>query len=162
MKAAVMGLDLGTTLCKCAAYDAAGRQLALASRWVDTDRTIPNGAQQQATDWIRAITGALSEAAQQMDAAVEVVAIGVSAHGPGVVLTDKDAAPLCPFAISVSYTHLDVYKRQTQNRNIPDLPAGRFAKSVPQIKHFIATAEISIVKQKRAGQKSGTDKRCRI
>ena len=99
MKAAVMGLDLGTTLCKCAAYDAAGRQLALASRWVDTDRTIPNGAQQQATDWIRAITGALSEAAQQMDAAVEVVAIGVSAHGPGVVLTDKDAAPLCPVAI---------------------------------------------------------------
>ncbi len=99
MRPVIMGLDLGTTLCKCAVYSLDGKQLIVASRPVETDHSIPNGAQQQPGDWISAITGVLADAARHMDGEMDVAAIGVSAHGPGVVFVDKHGASLCPVAI---------------------------------------------------------------
>jgi len=67
---------------------------------IATDRSVAGGAEQNPADWLEAILAVMSDIAAQLgDERVEIIAMGVSAHGPGVVLTNEDARPMLPCAI---------------------------------------------------------------
>lgn len=96
----LIGLDLGTTLCKSAVYDLQGIQLFSAAQPMFTNHTELNAAEQWPADWIYGIVQVLKETANFIHATgYSPAAIGLSAHGPGAVFVDKDEKPLCPVAI---------------------------------------------------------------
>lgn len=97
-----LGLDLGSTNAKAALYDEHGKLAGEQAVAYPTDFGQPGGAEQRISDW----TAALTQACRQVMSAAamnkvgkpadEVVAIGLSAHGPGVVLLDGAGKPLLP------------------------------------------------------------------
>lgn len=92
-----LGLDLGTTNAKAALYDGQGKLLGAQTVAYPTIYSEPGGAEQHLVDW----TDALTQACRQLmntsgDQARDLVAIGLSAHGPGVVLLDERGEPLLP------------------------------------------------------------------
>lgn len=100
MNEILIGLDLGTTLAKCAAYDTAGNELAAAVKPFPTNRRIENGAEQNPQDWTDALCAAMRDVSKRLGADTRrIAAIGVSAHGPGIVLVDEGGVPLLPCAI---------------------------------------------------------------
>ena len=100
MNKILVGLDLGTTFCKSIAYDMEGRKLSEASCPVMTDRSIENGAEQKPTDWILAIVDVMSKLTKSLaERAKNIVGMGVSSHGPGIVLTDAEGKVLLPCPI---------------------------------------------------------------
>ena len=92
-----LGLDLGTTNAKAALYDGQGKLIGAQTVAYSTAYSEPGGAEQRLVDW----TDALTQACHQLmsiigDQARDLVAIGLSAHGPGVVLLDERGQPLLP------------------------------------------------------------------
>ena len=92
-----LGLDLGTTNAKAAIYDGRGQLIGAQTVAYSTAYSEPGGAEQRLADW----TAALTQACRQLmsaigDRAHDLVAIGLSAHGPGVVLLDERGQPLLP------------------------------------------------------------------
>ncbi|HZW03496.1 MAG TPA: FGGY family carbohydrate kinase, partial [Anaerolineaceae bacterium] len=91
----VIGLDLGTTFCKAAAYELDGTLRASATAAIATRRPAPGWAEQDPLDWTAAIQAVLSECAASLGSdARAVAAIGVSSHGPGLIPTDEHFRPL--------------------------------------------------------------------
>lgn len=91
----LLGLDLGTTNAKAAAYDLQGTLVGMGTAGYPTAYPQPGWAEQRPADWV----GALGEAIQELMARLgarkaDLVAIGLSAHGPGVVLVDSNGQPL--------------------------------------------------------------------
>lgn len=92
-----LGLDLGTTNAKAALYDGQGKLIGAQTVAYPTAYSEPGGAEQRLADW----TDALTQACRQLmstsgDRAYNLVAIGLSAHGPGVVLLDEQGQLLLP------------------------------------------------------------------
>ena len=92
-----LGLDLGTTNAKAAIYDGRGQLIGAQTVAYSTAYSEPGGAEQRLADW----TAALTQACRQLmsaigDRAHDLVTIGLSAHGPGVVLLDERGQPLLP------------------------------------------------------------------
>ncbi len=95
MGSLIVGLDLGTTLCKAGAYELDGTLRASATTTIETYRPAPGWAEQDPLDWTAAIRGVLTDVAGQLKSdAQNVAAIGVSSHGPGLIPTDKHFRPL--------------------------------------------------------------------
>lgn len=91
----VVGLDLGTTFCKAAAYELDGTVRASATAAIETHRPGPGWAEQDPLDWTAAVRGVLMGVAGHLGYdAQNVAAIGVSSHGPGLIPTDKHFRPL--------------------------------------------------------------------
>jgi len=100
MQPILIGIDLGTTLCKCGAYDTVGNLICSTSHQISINHAIEGGAEQNPEEWISAITSVMTEIAQLLENRVhEIGAIGVSCHGPGIVLTDANGQVLLPCAI---------------------------------------------------------------
>jgi len=94
-EALFLGLDLGTTNAKAAAYDGRGQVVGVGTAGYPTAYPQPGWAEQRPADWVTALT----TATRQLMAALgsrkqDLVAIGLSAHGPGVVLVDGQGQPL--------------------------------------------------------------------
>ncbi len=90
-----LGLDLGTTNAKAAIYDGQGKLIGTQTVAYPTVYNEPGGAEQQVADWITALTQACRQLMSNMgDRARDLAAIGLSAHGPGVVLLDEWGQPL--------------------------------------------------------------------
>ena len=92
-----LGLDLGTTNAKAAAYDLHGNLVGERMVTYPTLYPHPGAAEQTIADWI----AALSTACRQLMALLgqdkeALLAIGLSAHGPGVILIDATGQPLLP------------------------------------------------------------------
>lgn len=100
MRPILIGLDLGTTLCKCGAFDTEGNLICSASHKITTNHEIAGGAEQDPAEWIAALQEVMTAVAGQLgEKRQDIVSIGLSCHGPGVVLTDEAGTPLLPCAI---------------------------------------------------------------
>jgi len=92
-----LGLDLGSTNAKAALYDAQGGLVGEQAVAYPTDFSRPGGAEQRLSDWTDALTHACRQVMNQAGAlADEVVAMGLSAHGPGVILLDDAGEAVLP------------------------------------------------------------------
>lgn len=100
MRPILIGLDLGTTLCKCGAFDAEGNLICSASHRITTNHAISGGAEQDPAEWVAALQRVMAAVAEQLgEKRKNIAAIGLSCHGPGVILTDEAGTPLLPCAI---------------------------------------------------------------
>lgn len=91
----VLGLDLGTTNAKAAAYTLAGALVGAGIASYPTTYPQPGWAEQRPADWQRALTAATQQLLAVLGSRKhDLVAIGLSAHGPGVVLVDEQGQPL--------------------------------------------------------------------
>lgn len=84
-----LGLDLGTTNAKAAAYDGRGTVVGTGVAAYPTIYPQPGWAEQRPADWLTALTTATQQLMATLgDRKADLIAIGLSAHGPGVVLVD--------------------------------------------------------------------------
>lgn len=91
----VIGLDLGTSRCKAAAYTLDGHEMGAAQMSVPTARPRQGWVEQDPADWRRIAIAVLRDVAEQLgDDRAGVRAIGVSAHGPSAVFASADLRPL--------------------------------------------------------------------
>lgn len=90
-----LGLDVGTTNVKAAGFLEDGRVVAAASQSYPTYYPQRGWAEQRPADWEAAITTTLRELLTELGAdAGRIVALGLSAHAPGLVPVDASGAPL--------------------------------------------------------------------
>ena len=95
MQPLVIGLDLGTTLCKATAFGMAGDSVATAQAQITTYREQPRWAEQDPQEWQGAILACLTEVATQLGQDVAAVrGLGLSCHGPCLILTDSSFTAL--------------------------------------------------------------------
>ncbi|MBX3065006.1 MAG: hypothetical protein KF726_18640 [Anaerolineae bacterium] len=91
----LLALDLGTTNAKAAVYDVQGTRLAEAAVSYPTYFPQPGWAEQRPADWTQALAAALRQVTAALgERANEMIGIGLSAHGPSLVLIDAEGAPL--------------------------------------------------------------------
>ena len=91
----IVGLDLGTTLCKAVAFQMDGSQCALSQQTVRTFRPMSGEAEQDPNEWTEHIVSVLADLVTQLgNEARRISVIGVSAHGPSLILTDEHFSPL--------------------------------------------------------------------
>ncbi|NPV74835.1 MAG: hypothetical protein HPY59_00515 [Anaerolineae bacterium] len=105
----VIGLDLGTTLCKASAYALNGDLIGSAQKTVSTFRPHPGWVEQNPDEWREAILTVLKKLVMDLGEKAEgVTAIGLSTHGPSVILTDERFRPLqhCPIWQDQRAAHL--------------------------------------------------------
>lgn len=96
-EALFLGLDLGTTNAKAAAYNGRGAVVATGVAAYPTSYPQPGWAEQRPADWLMALTTANQQLLATLgERKADLVAIGLSAHGPGVVLVDDRGQPLLP------------------------------------------------------------------
>lgn len=91
----VLGLDIGTTYVKVAAFRPDGQAVAQAQRAYPTYYPRPGWAEQSPDDWLRAARGCLREAIAELGQEAEAIcAIGLSAHAPAMIPVDACGVPL--------------------------------------------------------------------
>jgi sugar (pentulose or hexulose) kinase len=94
-RSVIIGLDIGTSNVKAAAYLENGERLAEASIPYPTYYPQPGWAEQNPLDWRRSIKEALAQLAGSLGGRVEeVAALGLSAHAPGLVPVDSRGSSL--------------------------------------------------------------------
>lgn len=94
-EALFLGLDLGTTNAKAAAYDGRGMVVGTGVAAYPTSYPQPGWAEQRPADWLTALTIATRQLLVMLgERKADLVAVGLSAHGPGVVLVDAAGQPL--------------------------------------------------------------------
>jgi sugar (pentulose or hexulose) kinase len=90
----LVGLDVGTTAVKAAAFDTSGRELAH-GRAVTPWRTVPTGAELDPDDLLDAAVAAAREAVAAAGAG-QVAGLGVASMAETGVLVDGDGRPVVP------------------------------------------------------------------
>ena len=86
---AVAGLDIGTTACKCTAFDGEGNVLAVCRR----EYSLLSQNEVDALRLWQAVQEVLCEIAEKCP---EIEGIGVTSFGESFVVTDEDGQPLHP------------------------------------------------------------------
>jgi xylulokinase len=95
MNPLIVGLDLGTSLCKASAFELDGRLVESAQKGITTFRPRPGWAEQDPLEWRQAIIDVLAGLVAKLGKqAGRVRAIGLSNHGPSVIATDKNFRPM--------------------------------------------------------------------
>ncbi len=105
----VIGLDLGTTLCKAVAFEMDGALRAQTQQVIHTFRPADGWAEQDPQEWIASIFRVLADlSAQLKEETGKILALGVSCHGPSLILADEHFSPLgrCPIWQDQRATHL--------------------------------------------------------
>lgn len=95
MKDVLIGIDAGTSVIKSVAFDAAGRQIAMASL-PNRYETLPGGGAEQdlVRTWADTATTLRQLADKVPDLARRCAAIAVTAQGDGTWLIDRDGEPV--------------------------------------------------------------------
>jgi len=90
-----VGLDVGTTHVKAAAFRPDGEQLALAVRGYPTHYPHPGWAEQSPADWQRAVRDCLGDLLDGLGREADRIgAIGLSAHAPSLIPVDAQGRSL--------------------------------------------------------------------
>jgi len=91
----IVGLDLGTSLCKASAFELDGALVESAQKGVTTYRPHPGWAEQDPLEWRRTIIEVLASLVSRLgNQASRIQAIGMSCHGPSVIVTDVKFQPV--------------------------------------------------------------------
>lgn len=91
----LIGLDLGTTNSKAIAYTATGDLVAELRVPYPTYYPQSGWAEQNPQDWINALKSSLSQLSTELSKCrLHPIGLGVSAHAPGLILTDENGQPL--------------------------------------------------------------------
>jgi len=91
----ILGLDLGTTLCKASAFELDGALVESAQKGIATFRPCPGWAEQDPLEWRQAIIEVLENLVIKLGkGANRIEAIGLSSHGPCVIFTDENFQPM--------------------------------------------------------------------
>jgi xylulokinase len=91
----IIGLDIGTTNVKAAAFHGDGERLAEASQTYPTYYPHTSWAEQSPSDWQEAIKVTLKQLLARLgDHGDQVAALGLSAHAPGLIPVDSRGNPL--------------------------------------------------------------------
>ena len=102
METYLMGLDSGSTATKAVIFDSAGRTVASGSRRVMQRQPQPHHVERDMNETWAAACGAIRDA---LDVAKlpgsAIVGIGVTGHGDGLYLVDREGAPLGPGILSL-------------------------------------------------------------
>lgn len=98
MEQLLLGIDIGTSACKAAAFTPAGRLAAQASAGYPVRYPRPGWAEQDPGDWWQAVCRALRQLWQQVDPAA-VCGVGVDGQSWAAVAVDRQGSPLCPTPI---------------------------------------------------------------
>ena len=94
-KAIVLGLDIGTTNVKAAAFRVSGELVAEASKNYPTYYPQPGWAEQAPADWQAAVMLTLKQLVARLGDQVEdIAALGLSTHAPGFIPVDGRGVPL--------------------------------------------------------------------
>jgi len=99
MNPLIVGLDLGTTLCKASAFELNGTVASSSQKGITTYRPYSGWAEQDPAEWKQAIIEVLAKLVADLgERSNQIKAIGLSCHGPSVIPTDKNYQPLwrCP------------------------------------------------------------------
>ena len=91
----LIGVDLGTTAVKGAAFQADGRIVASSARAYPTHRPGPGAVEQRGEDWCDAVRAVLGELAGAVDAA-EVAVVGLTSQANTHLPVDAAGEPLAP------------------------------------------------------------------
>ena len=109
----LLGIDVGTSATKTVLFDENGRVTASASQEYPLYQPENGWAEQRPEDWADAVLNTIKEVISKSGAGKDdVKGIGISGQMHGLVMLDEMGEVIRPSIISVSYTHLDVYKRQ--------------------------------------------------
>ena len=90
-----VGLDLGTSSLKGVALTGKGRVVAAAQSGYETARPAPGRAEQDPTEWLRALRDVVGELISRSDVG-PVAGIGLTGMIPTLVVVDTDGVPIGP------------------------------------------------------------------
>lgn len=112
----VLGIDGGTEGVRAGIFDLTGNPIASAVEPYPVDQPRPGWAEQDPTDWWRALCGAVRAAvAATGDRADVILGISVAATSCTVVATDADGAPLRPAIIWMDVRAADEARRVAES-----------------------------------------------
>ena len=96
----LLGIDIGTSACKAAAFDPAGRVLAQTAESYPVSYPRPGWAEQDPEDWWKAVCSALRRLTREGGFAPERIAgIGVDGQSWSAIAVGGDGSVLCPTPI---------------------------------------------------------------
>jgi L-xylulokinase len=109
METYLLGLDSGSTATKAAIFDTTGRTVAVGSRRVEQRQPRPRHVERDMKETWAAASGAIRDALELSKVpAGAIAAVGVTGHGDGIYLVDRDGAPLGPGILSLDSRAFDV------------------------------------------------------
>src|SRR2546426_5320999 len=91
----LLGIDLGTTTCRCALFDRAGREVASARRETSVSFPRPLWAESDPEQWWRCVVAVLGETLARVRPE-QVAAVGLCGLMHAPVLLDEGDRPLAP------------------------------------------------------------------
>ena len=89
----LVGIDCGLTVTKAIVFDATGRELGIGRREAPQLKPAPRRVERDMSRLWTEVCGALGDALSGIDPA-RILAVGVTGHGDGIYLLDRDKAPL--------------------------------------------------------------------
>ncbi len=109
METYLLGLDSGSTATKAVIFDTAGRTVATGSRRVIQRQPRPRHVERDMNETWAAACGAIRDALDTARLPGSAIAgIGVTGHGDGVYLVDREGAPLGPGILSLDSRAFDI------------------------------------------------------
>jgi xylulokinase len=119
MKNVLLGIDIGTSACKVAAFDLSGKVLAASTAEYEVYYPHPGWAEQDAEEWWKAVCQAIKELLQQGTVtADEIAGIGIDGQSWSAVPIDSDGKVLCNTPIWMDTRAVDICDRL--NRELGD------------------------------------------
>ncbi|MBT4287948.1 MAG: FGGY-family carbohydrate kinase [Deltaproteobacteria bacterium] len=111
----LLGIDIGTSGCKLAVFDAQGNVKAFYNQTYQTDYPGPGYAEQDANDWWRAVTrGLLNIFASTKVNPHDITAIGLAGQSPTCLPVDKNGSPLRKALIWLDTRSVEQIRKMTQ------------------------------------------------
>lgn len=108
-KEILIGIDVGTTSCKCGAFDLNGKILAFSSSKYPIEYPNPGWAEQNPDDWWKAVKFVLNECITRAKG-YKVAGITISGQAPTLVIVDKNGRPIRPAILWMDNRAVDEVK----------------------------------------------------